>query len=80
MTLSSGNINSDCKFEQKFGFFEARIRIVRPDAKQSAFWLMPNGGIMKNKWGTGPTGNAAKGAEIDILEGQSLKSLGITYK
>ena len=53
MILSSASINTDCKFQQKFGFFEARIRIVRPDAKQSAFWLMPNGGTFSNQFDTG---------------------------
>ena len=41
---------------------------VFPDGKQSAFWMMPNGGTFN--WGKGPpTGNAQNGAEIDILEG-----------
>ena len=41
---------------------------VFPDGKQSAFWMMPNGGTFN--WGKGPpTGNAKNGAEIDILEG-----------
>ena len=74
MVLSSGNLNTDCKFEQKYGYYEARIRIVRPDAKQSAFWLMPNGGTWKNKWGEGPTGGSENGGEIDIMEAHSRSS------
>ena len=27
--VSSGNLNTDCKFEQQYGFFEARIRHVK---------------------------------------------------
>ena len=43
---SSGNINTDCLFEQTYGFFEAKIQHVFPDGKQSAFWMMPNGGTL----------------------------------
>ena len=44
--VTSGHLNTDCKFEQRKGFFEARIQMVRPDAKQSMFWLYPNEGTM----------------------------------
>ena len=40
--LSSGHINSDCKFAQQYGFFEARIKVVYPEGRQSAFWLNSN--------------------------------------
>ena len=40
--LSSAHINSDCKFEQQYGFFEARIKVVYPEGRQSAFWLNSN--------------------------------------
>jgi beta-glucanase (GH16 family) len=40
----AGHINTDCKFEQTGGYFEARILMIKPDAKQSTFWLFPNGG------------------------------------
>ena len=43
---SAPHINTDCKFEQTYGFFEAKIKHVFPDGKQSAFWMMPNKGLL----------------------------------
>ena len=65
-TYASGMASTDCKFEQKYGFFEAKMLHVYPDGKQSAFWMMPNGGTLGR--GT-PDGTANDGAEIDIFEG-----------
>ena len=67
--FSAGNVNSDCKFAQKYGFFEARIQFAHADGRNSAFWMMPNGGLLNN--GQGPSGSAANGAEIDIAIGSS---------
>jgi len=69
--LSSAHINSDCKFEQQYGFFEARIKVVYPEGRQSAFWLNSNYGTIgkvESYEDFVPTGNASKGAEIDIVE------------
>lgn len=71
--VSSGNLNTDCKFEQKYGFFEAKILHVKPLAKQAAFWMMPHKGLLAGASAKEfqPTGNAAKGAELDIFEGNN---------
>ena len=31
--FSVGNINTDCKFQQKYGWFEAKIQMARADAR-----------------------------------------------
>lgn len=50
---------------QKYGYFEARIKLDTAPGQWAAFWLMPKGSI-HNKDGSG-----RDGAEIDIVEGFS---------
>lgn len=61
-TMYCGSVNSNNKYETKYGYFEARIKIA--DASKgthTAFWLQ--GDNMSNADGT-----ANDGAEIDIFE------------
>ena len=61
-TLYAGSVNSNDKYEVKYGFFEARFQIAPiSEAVHSAFWMQ--GDYMNNVDGTG-----YDGAEIDIFE------------
>jgi len=68
-----GRFNSKGKYATTYGFFEAKIHLVKPNGYQTAFWLMPNSGTgMTN---AGPhEGTATDGAEIDIVEGNRLQT------
>jgi len=68
-----GRFNSKGKYATTYGFFEAKMHLVKPNGYQTAFWLMPNSGTgMTN---AGPhEGTAADGAEIDIVEGNRLQT------
>ncbi len=48
---------------QKFGYFEARIKLDTAPGQWSAFWLMPKGTIHNNN------NSGRDGTEIDIVEG-----------
>lgn len=66
-TMYCGSVNSNDKYETKYGYFEARIKIA--DASKgthTAFWLQ--GDNMNNVDGT-----ANDGAEIDIFESAWLE-------
>lgn len=66
-TMYCGSVSSNNKYETKYGFFEARIKIA--DASKgthTAFWLQ--GDQMSNVDGT-----ANDGAEIDIFESAWLE-------
>ena len=55
---TSGKITTSSKFSQRFGRFEARMKLPKGRGFWSAFWLMPND--MNQKW--------PLEGEIDILE------------
>jgi beta-glucanase (GH16 family) len=76
----AGRFNSKNKYKTTYGFLEARIHLVKPNGYQTAFWMMPNSGVSMSN--TGPhDGTAGDGAEIDIVEGNRLKtySLGLHW-
>lgn len=57
----SGNIRSEGKFEQAFGYFTARIRLQRQPGHWSSFWLQSKQvGNIEN--------DGRDGTEIDIME------------
>ena len=69
----AGRFNSQGKYATTYGFFEARMHLVKPNGYQTAFWMMPNSSTSMSN--TGPhDGTANDGAEIDIVEGNRLKS------
>jgi beta-glucanase (GH16 family) len=75
-----GRFNSIGKYATKYGFFEARMHVVKPNGHQTAFWMMPNEGTSMTN--AGPhEGTANDGAEIDIVEGNKLNtySLGLHW-
>lgn len=68
-----GRFNSKGKYATTYGFLEARMKLVKPNGYQTAFWTMPNTGTSMTN--AGPhDGTAADGAEIDIVEGNRLKT------
>ncbi len=75
-----GRFNSKNKYKTTYGFIEAKIHLVKPNGYQTAFWMMPNSGVSMSN--AGPhDGTAGDGAEIDIVEGNRLKtySLGLHW-
>lgn len=75
-----GRFVSQGKYAPTYGFLEARMHLVKPNGYQTAFWMMPNSGTSMNN--AGPhDGTANDGAEIDIVEGNRLKtySLGLHW-
>jgi beta-glucanase (GH16 family) len=69
----AGRFNSQGKYATTYGFLEARMHLVKPNGYQTAFWMMPNSGTSMSN--AGPhDGTANDGAEIDIVEGNRLKS------
>jgi beta-glucanase (GH16 family) len=69
----AGRFNSKGKYAPTYGFLEARMHLIKPNGYQTAFWTMPNTGTSMNN--AGPhDGTAADGAEIDIVEGNRLKT------
>jgi beta-glucanase (GH16 family) len=67
----AGRFTSKGKFAPIYGFLECRMHVVKPNGHQTAFWMMPEGKGM-SKEGIDSTAN--DGAEIDIAEGNKLKS------
>lgn len=68
-----GRFNSKGKYATTYGFIEARMHLVKPNGYQTAFWMMPNTGTSMTN--AGPhDGTAGDGAEIDIVEGNKLKT------
>ncbi|HOB82404.1 MAG TPA: glycoside hydrolase family 16 protein [Peptococcaceae bacterium] len=58
----TGEINTQNKFHQTYGWFEARIKFPKARALYPAFWLMPAPGVgMIDE-------NGGRGAEVDIME------------
>jgi beta-glucanase (GH16 family) len=75
-----GRFNSKGKYAPTHGFLEAKMHLVKPNGYQTAFWTMPNSGTSMSN--AGPhDGTANDGAEIDIVEGNKLKtySLGLHW-
>jgi beta-glucanase (GH16 family) len=68
---NAGRFTSKGKFAPIYGFLECRMHVVKPNGHQTAFWMMPEGKGM-SKEGIDSTAN--DGAEIDIAEGNKLKS------
>jgi len=68
----AGRINSQNKYATTYGYFECRMKIVKPEGYQIAFWMMPAGDGMKST--TPADGTAHNGAEIDIIEACKLSS------
>lgn len=71
-TYMAGRFNSNKKYAPTYGYFETRMHLVKPDGYQTAFWMMPEGKGMAST--TTPDGTANDGAEIDIVEGNKLRS------
>jgi hypothetical protein len=66
----AGRINSKDKYATTYGYFECRMKIVKPEGYQIAFWMMPVGNGMSSS--TPADGTAHDGAEIDIIEACKL--------
>ncbi|HEX3655760.1 MAG TPA: glycoside hydrolase family 16 protein [Pirellulales bacterium] len=60
--LTTGQIGTQKKFEQKFGYFEARLKFQRLQGHHGAFWLQ------SGDFGKTVDDPAKCGAEIDIFE------------
>jgi len=77
---NAGRFNSKNKYAPTYGFLECRMHVVKPNGHQTAFWMMPDGGVgMKNPEGVDGTAN--DGAEIDIVEATKANafSLGLHW-
>jgi beta-glucanase (GH16 family) len=71
-TYMAGRFNSNKKYAPTYGYLETKMHLVKPDGYQTAFWMMPEGKGMSSE--TTPDGTANDGAEIDIVEGNKLRS------
>lgn len=60
----TGAVQTDEKYESKYGYYEARCKLPKAYGIWSAFWLMPGGGLME----TENPDSAVAGAEIDVFE------------
>jgi len=68
---ASGAITTYGKFAQKYGYFEARVKMTSGAGTWPAFWLLPDRGAditnLDHRVGTGDAGFGF-GSEIDIFE------------
>lgn len=71
-TYMAGRFNSNKKYAPTYGYLETKMHLVKPNGYQTAFWMMPEGKGMAST--TTPDGTANDGAEIDIVEGNKLRS------
>jgi beta-glucanase (GH16 family) len=71
-TYMAGRFNSNKKYAPTYGYLETKMHLVKPNGYQTAFWMMPEGNGMAST--TIPDGTANDGAEIDIVEGNKLRS------
>lgn len=71
--LLCGAIRSRNKFEQRYGYFEASVKLQQADGFWSAFWLMPKNIDLYGEDGGGD------GSEIDIFEAFGYKKKGINH-
>lgn len=66
-SYASGYIHTYDKFEQRYGYFEARMKLPTARGLWPAFWMMPDRGASAGNEGQrGST--SAPGMEIDIME------------
>jgi hypothetical protein len=66
----AGRVNTQNKYATTYGYFECRMKIVKPEGYQIAFWMNPTGDGMRST--TPADGTANDGAEIDIIEANKL--------
>jgi len=66
---ASGVADSFGKWTQRYGYFEARMKIPRADGLWGGFWTMPDRGLPIDRWIRSDTGNG--GMELDIMENLS---------
>jgi len=65
----SSGIDAQYKFEQTYGYFEARCKLPRGGGKWAAFWLRSHG--------AGPVGDDI---EIDIMEAPNFAKTGMNHQ
>jgi|GEM_PF-440550 len=74
--IATGYADTYGKWTQRYGYFEARMKLPRPPSMFLAFWLMPDRGIdtPAGKWGQAAERASTKdgGMEFDIMETLSL--------
>lgn len=63
----TGDISTAKKFSQKYGYWEARVKLQSQEGFWSAFWLMPNQHLNEKM-------APEKGLEIDIFEKTSVSN------
>ena len=63
-----GYLDTFGKWTQRYGYFEARLKIPRAEGLTACFWMMPDRGYDAGpeQWKRADTGN--KGMEFDIME------------
>jgi beta-glucanase (GH16 family) len=70
--VNSGSIDSRSRFEQRFGFFEARCQLPSVAGHWSAFWLLAR------DFGKSSSAEIS-GAEVDIFEYHTLLGSGVHH-
>lgn len=64
---ATGFLNTYGKWVQRYGYFEARMKLPKAPGLWPAFWLMPDRGLAAGEqWKRADTGNG--GMEFDIME------------
>ncbi len=65
---ASGHADTYGKWTQRYGYFEARMKLPEANGLWPAFWMMPDRGIAKGpeQWKRASTDNG--GMELDIME------------
>jgi hypothetical protein len=74
--LATGNADTFGKWTQRYGYFEARMKLPTAPSMFTAFWMMPDRGIdtPDEGWGRYNARRSTKngGMEFDIMESLSL--------
>lgn len=65
-TYTSGKVTTHSLYSELYGFFECRMKVVKTNGHQMAFWMMPESGESMSGRILDKTAN--DGAEIDIVE------------
>ncbi|TWT80102.1 Beta-glucanase precursor [Planctomycetes bacterium CA13] len=64
--FAGGYLDTDGKWKQKYGYFEARMKLPTNDGLWPAFWMMPDRGSEASTGARRSTANG--GMEFDIME------------
>jgi beta-glucanase (GH16 family) len=65
---TTGNLDTYGKWTQRYGYFEARMKVPRVGGLWPAFWLMPDRGLARGSVQADRSATKDGGMEFDIME------------